>query len=85
MIVLDVWLDNTLYVHDIKGCKLRIKAAMKVQWNQDDWGSIKVSSFFERFRDAYSGYKSAQAYTCTRVVQSRTFRVINKMATSYGY
>ena len=42
----------------------------------------------ERFRDANSGYscyKSAHAYKCTRVVQSRTFRVINKMATSYGY
>ena len=42
----------------------------------------------ERFRDAnsgYSGYKSAHVHKCTRVVQSRTFRVINKMATSYGY
>ena len=42
----------------------------------------------ERFRDAnsgYSGYKSAHAHKCTLVVQSRTFRVINKMATSYGY
>ena len=35
----------------------------------------------ERFRDAnsgYSGYKSAHAYKCTRVVQSRTFRVIKQ-------
>ena len=35
----------------------------------------------ERFRDAnsgYSGYKSAHAHKCTRVVQSRTFRVIKK-------
>ena len=42
----------------------------------------------ERFRDAnsgYSSYKSAHAYKCTQVVQSRTFRVINKMATTYGY
>ena len=30
-------------------------------------------------------YKSAHAYKCTRVVQPRTFRVINKMATIYSY
>ena len=35
-------------------------------------------------REANSGYKSAHAYKCTRVVQSRMFRVINKM-TTYGY
>ena len=39
----------------------------------------------ERFREVNSGYKSAHAYKCTQVVQSRTFRVINKMATTYGY
>ena len=40
------------------------------------------------FRDAnssYSGYKSAHAHKSTRVMQSRTTRVVNKMATSYGY
>ena len=40
------------------------------------------------YRDAnsgYSGYKLAHAYKCIRVVQSQTFRVINKMATTYGY
>ena len=42
----------------------------------------------ERFRDAnssYSGYKSAHAHKSTRVMQSRTTRVVNKMAPSYGY
>ena len=50
--------------------------------------NVTVELEIERFRDAnsgYSGYKSAHAYKCTRVVQSRTFRVINKMATTYGY
>ena len=52
------------------------------------YGLLKSKEHIERFRDAnsgYSGYKSAHAYKCTRVVQSRTFRVINKMATSYDY
>ena len=50
--------------------------------------TINTAKHFERFRDAnsgYSGYKLAHAHKCTRVVQSRTFRVINKMARSYGY
>ena len=49
---------------------------------------VITANILERFREVnsgYSGYKSAHAHKCTRVVQSRTFRVINKMATSYGY
>ena len=44
-----------------------------------------ILSVFEMQNSGYSGYTSAHAYKCTRVVQSRTFRVINKMATTYGY
>ena len=46
-----------------------------------------VFGHMESFRDAnssYSGYKSAHAHKSTQVMQSRTSRVINKMATSYG-
>ena len=41
--------------------------------------NVNVTVELEKsFRDANSGYKLAHAYKCTRVVQSRTFRVIKK-------
>ena len=50
--------------------------------------TVELEIILSVFRDANSGswgYKSAHAYKCSRVVQSRTFRVINKIATTYGY
>ena len=44
-----------------------------------------IPSVFRDANSGYSGYKSAHAYKCTRVVQSQTFRVLNKISTTYGY
>ena len=47
--------------------------------------TVELEIILSVFEITNSGYKSAHAYKCTQVVQSRTFRVINKMATTYSY
>ena len=44
-----------------------------------------MSVFEMPTRVTQSGYKSAHAHKSTRVMQSRTTRVVNKMETPYGY
>ena len=47
--------------------------------------TVELEIILNVFEITNSGYKSAHAYKCTLVVQSRTFRVINKMTTTYGH
>ena len=75
-------------------CHLAVKVSKYIV-NNYDFIAFKlfndilcIDLLLERFRDvnsSYSGYKSAHVHKSTGVMQSRTSRVINKMATSYGY
>ena len=47
--------------------------------------TVELEIILSVFEITNSGYKSAHAYTCTRVVQCRTFRGKNKMAMTYNY
>ena len=47
--------------------------------------TVELKIILSVFEITNSGCKSAHAYKCTRVVQSLIFRVINKMARTYGY